>query len=189
MGDKDMLLIEVSKTATRLKNKGVDLTGFYYGVKEYPVYKKVSDGLDLGQALKSEIEAEEPKEENSIEWKPEDTYVKIYPKAMSEVAKKLNGSEMLIVMKLMDYISYKSGLLKKANGYPITLKDIEKMTGLSNKTVVKSMINLVKKKVYFRGRTGIAENDPYQFYANPYIFFKGRFINQTLIDMFKDYRK
>lgn len=171
--NKDVILQEITKTMTRLKNQGVNLEGTYFGFRE--------NEEDLEQ-----------KESGMVVWRKDDEFVKIFPKEIAQIAPLLNGTELLIVIHMTKCMSYSDGLLRKggkANGNPITFNDIMQLTGFSKKTVIKSMANLVRKRVYFYGRTGTKETDPYKFYVNPYIFFKGKYINPTLVSMFKNYTK
>jgi len=171
-GGKDVILQELSKTITRLHNSGVNVDGLYYGIREYEPEKE-----------------EEETDGCNFPWRVKDEFVKVFPKEIAEIVPVLSGTEIVIVMLLMDCMSYSDGLLRKGGkGKPVTMEYIEKLTGYSRKTVVKSMANLVRKRVYFYGRTGRKETDPYQFYVNPYIFFKGKYINPTLVSMFKDYK-
>jgi hypothetical protein len=171
-GGKDIILQELSKTITRLHNSGVNVEGLYYGIKDFG----------------TEIDAENTNNGN-FPWRPKDEFIKVFPREIAEIAPALSGTEIVIVMLLMNCMSYSDGLLRKGGkGKPVTMEYIENLTGYSRKTVIKSMANLVKKRVYFYGRTGRKETDPYQFYVNPYIFFKGKYINPTLVSMFKDYK-
>jgi hypothetical protein len=176
--DKDIILQEMAKTAARLKNNGLDITGLKFGID-----KKIREGTqeDLDKI-----------EEGKEVWRKDDEFIKVFPKEIAEIAPLLSGAEIVIVMLLFNCMSYSDGLLRKGgrpDGKPITMDYVEKLTGYTKKTVIKAMGNLVRKRVYFYGRTGRKETDPYQFYANPYIFFKGKYINPTLISMFKDYNK
>lgn len=176
--DKDIILEEMAKTASRLKNSGLDVTGLRFGID-----KRIRD---------SSTDESDRSEEGKEVWRKDDEFIKIFPKEIAEIAPQLSGTDLIIVMLLMNCMSYSDGLLRKGgrpDGKPITIEYVEKLTGYSRKTVIKSMGNLVKKRVYFYGRTGRKETDPYQFYANPYIFFKGKYINPTLVSMFKDYNK
>lgn len=166
MSDKDIILQEFAKTTNRLKSKGVDITNTFYGFRE-----------DMS-------------EQDRVLWQPEKKFVKVFPDELANVVtmlddegKRLSGAELAIVMLLMGYISYNSGMLVKGGGNPVSQSDIERLTGFNRITVVKSMDKLVRKKVFARNKVGKS----YQYFANPYIFFRGRFINATLVDMFKSY--
>ena len=167
MSDKDIVLKEFAKTASRLQNRGIDLTNSFYGIRE-----------DISQ------------DQDRVLWKPDKKFVKVFPDELANVVttldeegKRLSGAELAIIMLLMGHISYDSGMLTKGGGNPITQTDIEKITGFTKLTITKSMDRLVRKKVFARNKVG----KKYQYFANPYIFFRGRFINATLVDMFKSY--
>jgi len=162
LADKDIAIQEMSKTVSRLKSRGIDANGLFYGYRDNVVE-------DPGKVL----------------WKPEDAFVKVFPEELARVATKLSGTETIITMMLMAYISYDSGMLTKGGGYPLTHDDIQRITGYLKKAVIVNMDKLVKKKVFSRNRVGHA----YQYFANPYIFFRGKYINNTLVDMFKSYKQ
>ena len=107
------------------------------------------------------------------EWNPEQNFIKVFPEALKDVAHILSGTEMLIIIHMMPYISYQTGMLTKTGNnddrYPVTQKDIESITSLSKSAVGTLMESLVTKRVYSRNRIGKS----YQYFANPYIFFKG----------------
>jgi predicted transcriptional regulator len=187
MDSKSTLLIEVSKTVTRCKNKGIDPSGFKFGFTntpnsslKVPTEEKKTDSEDVAKS------DEQPEK---LKWNENEPYVKMFRKQFASLALELSSSEFAITIILTEYISYETGLIKKHSGTPIDMQDIEEFTGFSKKTVIKAMQKLLSKKIVFRGRTGNSENDPYQFYANPHIFFRGRYINPTLIAMFKDYKR
>jgi predicted transcriptional regulator len=190
MDSKSALMVEVSKTVTRCKNKGIDPSGFRFGFANTP-----NTALNLPTEEKkpdSEVSENTAKNDEQVEklkWNENEPYVKMFRKQFASLALELSSSEFAITIILTEYISYETGLIKKHSGTPIDMQDIEELTGFSKKTVIKAMQKLLSKKIVFRGRTGNTENDPYQFYANPHIFFRGRYINSTLIAMFKDYKK
>jgi hypothetical protein len=177
--DKDTILTEIKKTTTRLQNKGVDLTGTYFGVNE-----KVRSMGNLA-VQPGELEQESYVPEGNILWKPEDEFIKIFPDELNKIAFNLTGAETLTLIRLLGFIDYESGMLKKPDKSPLLTTDIIKITGFSKVTVIDIMENMVLKRIYSRNKVGRT----YQYFANPYIFFKGKYINKTLIDMFKDYRK
>lgn len=121
---------------------------------------------------------------NSVLWGEGRPFVKVFIDYMPQLALRLSGGALAIVLRLTEYINYDSGLVTKhSGGSPLTNNDIQTIMWYSNKTIVKLMGELVDKKVFFRGRTGHC----YQYYANPYLFTRGKTINKTLKSMFKDY--
>lgn len=184
MDHRSILMTEVAKTVTRCKNKGINPEGFRFGFINAPNLP-----TSPSKYKKNNPEEQSSDQVEKIKWNENEPYIKMFKKQFSSLAFELSASELIIALALTEYISYETGLIKKPSGAPITMQDIEEITGFSKKTVIKSMQKLVSKKILFRGRTGNSENDPYQFYANPHIFFRGRYINPTLIAMFKDYKK
>lgn len=100
------------------------------------------------------------------------------------IAKDISGISLAIAIFLQTYAKYQSNLIAYDNGRPISNDDIVKLTEYSKPTVVKCMDELVSTKVFARVKVGKS----YQYYANPYIFCKGKRVNKTLIDMFKNYK-
>lgn len=178
--DKDTILTEFAKTATRLKNNGINMAGTYYGVNDM-----IHSRGNLALANEEELEKDPNVPEDSILWKPENEFIKIFPDELNRIAFNLTGAETLTLIRLLGYIDFESGMLKKPDKTPLINTDIIKITGFSKVTVIDIMENLVLKRIFSRNKVGRT----YQYFANPYIFFKGKYINKTLIDMFKDYRK
>jgi hypothetical protein len=175
--DKDVSLIELKKTVTRLHNSGVNTDGIYFGIND--------NIRKSGKQELCEENEEEQESEGNVLWKPEDEFIKIFPDELNRIAFNLTGAETLTLMRLLCYIDFISGMLKKQDKTPLANADIISITGFSKVTVIEIMDNLVIKRVLSRNKVGRA----YQYFANPYIFFKGRYINPTLIAMFKDYKK
>ena len=99
------------------------------------------------------------------------------------VVKGLSGAAVVITCILATHIRFESNLVAHDNGVPITSRDIELMTGYSEKTVKRSMADLVSHKIFARCYSGRT----YKYFANPYVFCKGEKFNKTLVDMFNGY--
>jgi hypothetical protein len=175
--DKDIVLSELSKTMTRLENRGCNITGVYYGVND-KLHEKPKGKSNNAQG------EDEQAPEGHVVWQPENDFVKIYPDALNRISFRLSGAEAMTLMRLVPFIDYQSGMLKKEKR-PLITKDVIEMTGYSKVTVIGIMDKLVSERILAKTRVGRT----FEFFANPYIFFKGKFINNTLIDMFKDYRR
>jgi hypothetical protein len=177
--DKDIILIEMKKTTTRLRNQGVDLKGTYFGIND-----KIREMGNL--ALDNDESADENCDvpEGNTVWTPEEDFIKIYPDALNKISFRLSGSETLTLFKLIPHINYQSGMLMREKR-PLISKDIIELTGFSKVTVISIVERLVEERILAKTRVGRT----YEFFVNPYIFFKGKYINHTLLDMFKDYKK
>lgn len=195
--DKDIILSELTKTMTRLKNKGINVEGTYFGINDKIRNLKLSEPIDIRTKLEElklqnkssseEENLEEEKEEipeGHVIWKPEDDFIKVYPEELNRISFKLSGAETLTLLKLLPFIDYQSGMLKK-DKKPLITKDVIALTGFSKVTVIGIMEKLVDERILSKNRVGRT----FEFFVNPYIFFKGKYINHTLIDMFKDYKK
>jgi hypothetical protein len=184
LSDKDVILSEFSKTATRLKNKGTDLDGLHFGINDKIRNPRVTDiRSKINDSDYSEDDSETIPEGHTI-WKPEDDFIKLYPDALNKISFRLSGAEAMTLIRLVPFIDYQSGMLKKEKK-PLITKNIIDITKFSKVTVINIMAKLVEEKILSRNQVGRT----FQFYANPYIFFKGKYINHTLLDMFKDYKK
>ena len=115
-------------------------------------------------------------------------FIKVFTDELMKMRKKMNSTDIIVSTILMHFISYESGMLTKTGKnderYPLMNEDIEQITGLSNKVIVKTMKKLVDIGVYARTK----HKRSFKYFANPYIFMKGNKINRTLKDMFKEYQ-
>ena len=130
-------------------------------------------------------------------WRKKDNFIKLYDGGLDSFldninekdTQKLSGIDCRILFKLIKYISYENGMLTKTgkndSRYPLTNEDIISITGIRKQTVVRTMQKLVNLSILSRNKYG----RNYQYFANPYIFFRGTYINKMLIDMFKNYEK
>lgn len=147
-------------------------------LNEQTVYVKSNETVKIVNVTESNCERA---------WGQGRPYIKLFIDYVPQLALRLSGGALAIVFRLSEYMRYETGLIARhKNGEgdnPLNNEDIQQMMGYSNKTIIKLMGELVDKKVLFRGRTGHS----YQYYANPYLFFKGTTINKTLIAMFKNY--
>ena len=121
---------------------------------------------------------------NTMVWE-NGSFIKVFRDNYMKAANALSSTTAVAVASMLsNYIAYRSNLLcKREERYPLNNLDIQDITGLSNKTVVKVMDELVQKKVFARANVGHS----YQYYANPYIYVCGTRINKTLQAMFKNY--
>lgn len=115
-------------------------------------------------------------------------FIKVFTDELMKIRKKMNSTDIIVSTILMHFISYESGMLTKTGKnderYPLVNKDIEHITGLSDKVIVKTMKKLVDVGVYARAK----HKRSFKYFANPYVFMKGNSINKTLRDMFKEFK-
>jgi hypothetical protein len=121
---------------------------------------------------------------DTITWKTKDPFIKMFPESLRVVALNSSGTELAIIMSLVECIDYDTGMLSSHKGFPITNIDIEDITGFNKKTIIVAMDNIVCNKIFSRNKVGRS----YQYFANPFIFMKGKRITTTLHAMFKNYK-
>ena len=112
----------------------------------------------------------------------DEPYAKAYLKPMFQIAKTLKGTELQMVYFLLPFLSYESGMLKHPNGQPLNRTYIAKETGLSINSVDRILQKLKEKRIISRNVTG----HEVQYLMNPWLFMRGKRINKTLYDIFKN---
>ena len=159
----------MKRMRNKLESMGLDTTGLSLSYKE-PEAK-----------TDEEIAAEQQKEL----WRDGDEFIKLFTSDLVNVVDGLTGPETLVMFAIIPYISYETGMLTVGQTHkrPLKNNDIQAMTKKSDTTITSIMAKLVEKRILSRNEVGRS----YQYFANPYIFFKGKFINKTLIAMFNDF--
>lgn len=109
-------------------------------------------------------------------------YIKIYIDSFTKMPEdgSFIGADNTVLFAIIPMIQYETGLIAHDNGKYVNENAIMRITGLSRMSVYKSMEKLVQKRILAKVRTG----RDIKFYANPYIFMRGRMINKTLQSMF-----
>ena len=169
MDAKRTILQEMKRMRSKLDSMGVDISGLSLSYRE-PLAK-----------TDEEKEAEEQKEL----WRDGDEFIKLFTGDLVDIADGLTGPETLVMFAIIPYISYETGMLTVGQTHkrPLGNNDIQSMTKKSDTTITAIMAKLIDKRILSRNELGRS----YQYFANPYIFFKGKFINKTLIAMFRKY--
>ena len=121
---------------------------------------------------------------STVEVNKDEPFIKVYTKTMFTLAQSLSGTENQFINYLLQYISYTSYVLANPDGKPLRRADIVKETGLKECWVDRVLESLVNKQVLAKTRTG----GDLQFYANPYLFGKGKRVNSTIAKMFSNTR-
>jgi hypothetical protein len=159
LSDKTIVFQEYQKTVNRLKERGVDISRVSFSYTE---------GIE---------------EKDLIRWGDDRPFVKVFLDYMPQLALKLTGGALATALRLAEYINYDSGMLSKRGGNPLSNDDIQEIMGYSKKTTIRVLDELVCRKVLCRTRAGHS----YRYFANPYLFTRGKAINKTLDAMFKNY--
>lgn len=124
------------------------------------------------------------KSKDLIELNKNKEFTKLYNDTISILGEEeMTAAEYRVCLTLLKYINYVSGILRyENNGENLNLTDISKITQLSRSTVSRAMKGLISKRIYGVHKTG-KENC---YTVNPFIFMKGKYVNKTLYDFYKN---
>lgn len=115
-------------------------------------------------------------------FEPEKSFTKSFNKKLEEI-ESIYGFDLTekgIIYTLSSYINYEDNLLCHPNGNPLYRKDLEKVLSLGHNAVDKYMSSLIKKGVFAK----VLIKRSVHYYMNPFIFYKGNRIDNTLLNMF-----
>lgn len=119
---------------------------------------------------------------NKTQLNPKEDFIKVFVKSILKLSTMLTNPEAWFLTYLLRYLNYTSGVLKKDDGSCITMDDIMDECDLKPSYTYKMIKSLCDKGVIAKCKT---EGQIY-FAMNPYIFMKGRYVSNTLIDIFKN---
>ena len=97
---------------------------------------------------------------------------------------KLTAAEYRVLLLMISHTHYKSGLIAYGNNQFITKEWITKKLGISAKTTDYAVKTLIDRGIIAQNTT----NHKTKYFFNPYIQYKGRWINKTLYEMFRNTR-
>lgn len=123
--------------------------------------------------------------DSSIEILPDAAYVKTFLKPMSQLSESLSGPESFMVYYLLQYLSYDSGILLHSNGQIVTRSYIAEELGQSERQVDRTIDKLREKQVL---KKVLGAKREVSIIMNPYLFMRGKKINKTLYELFKNSR-
>ena len=95
---------------------------------------------------------------------------------------KITGSEYQIMFLMMANTNYKSGLITKGNNHSIDMEWLSEQLNIKQVTVERCIKKFIDKGIVCKGETA----SKIQYFFNPYIQYKGAWINATLYAMFKN---
>lgn len=122
--------------------------------------------------------------DNTTQFGKDEPFIKVFSKYIPKIALELSGGAAGIMFMIAPHIAFGSGLLcYMGKGHALNNGDIEELTGLSKKTIIKLMTELVDHKILARCISGRS----YKYFVNPYIYCRGGRVNKTLEVMFKDF--
>lgn len=134
--------------------------------------KKVQGKVDLSET-------------HHLDWKKKSHFIKIYRTEIREYKKQVRLSEnaSAILFYLQDYIEYKTNKVLNSNGEGFSNSDIHELTGVSERSIGRSLKELEDKWFIKRlGRTNQRE-----IYVNPYLYCAGNIVSKDTIKLFSGY--
>jgi hypothetical protein len=121
---------------------------------------------------------------NSIEPFELENYFKGHVNEIVKLMKELSQNERAFLFSVAPYVGYEDCCLKYPNGRELDSEALEKITGMSTRTLYRTLFDLIKKDIIYKGKNSYTR----QYFVNPWIFCKGQRINKVLKTMFKNYR-
>lgn len=117
-----------------------------------------------------------------ITWGEDWSFTKLFTEYFRVADDKLSSGSVAIMFAIAPYVAYGSNILCKRGRVtePLTPMDIEKITGISRKSIGKYIEELMDSQMITKDSEG-------RFIANPYVYCKGGKIDKSLMEMFKDY--
>ena len=166
-------------------------------VTHYIVSKEtgeIIDQLKVGDKVIKKENQEKQKEyfdTYETEFNKDKRFVKMF-EGMNEVRKILTGSEALILLGMLDFVSYDDGIIRKGghgNGKILTVEELADEMDVNYSTIRKTISSLTKKGIIGIHKTGCRDNPNLlikSIIVNPYIFMRGTKMNKTILGLFED---
>ena len=149
--------------------------------------------IDRNKAYKTKLKMAINKIDNNnnnndkycFKWNNKCTFTKIYRKEFNQYNEnvKLSPNAATILLYFQGYIEFTTNQVIKKNKQNFSNQDIAKLTGLSLRTITRSLKELEDK--HFIKRIGSTKNR--EIYVNPYLISVGNTIQKSTVDMFQDY--
>ena len=122
------------------------------------------------------------------------TFVKLYDEVIPYLINCLTSTELKYVIALAQHVSYKDCVVRKTNNNlsePISTREFCEINGFSYNTVKKIFNSLKNKGVIAFVEVGQVFSDyigkaKTMYIVNPYIYFRGMDINETVKTIFDD---
>lgn len=146
-----------------------------------PVTRKDTGVMYEGDSIQRDSQNKFTRE--NMPWK-RPGYVKSYTDELKLVLPQLTTIEKALFLSILPYVAYLSCCIQDREGRDIGLNEMERISGMAKKTVIKALQGLVDKDVLYRGKN----SKKLQVFANPWLVASGAAINKTLKTMFKNYK-
>lgn len=113
-------------------------------------------------------------------------FIKMNYKEQREVYKELNPYEAKLLAVLINYLEYWSNCVVIKGNYTPTIQELSELAGMSRAKTADVLTLLAKKHLIAKVYTG-RDRRHLQYYINPWIAMKGKYIDATLKTMFREY--
>lgn len=139
--------------------------------------------LREGDSLQVDTREQKEYRRNNRVIKYREQFIKLFMDSLDILRKEtdLTASEYKIILNAIYYIDYKSGILIE-DSIMITKGRFMEIVGVSPNTFDSGIKRLMEKKIIGRAKVGRCNC----YLVNPFIFMKGRVINDTLYKLFRD---
>ena len=130
----------------------------------------------------------EYKKKYITDFNKKELFVKVYINPIKELWKELSMREYAVASALMQFISYKDGILRN-NGIAINMKDISVLLEMDYDAIRKIIPVLEKKKILAkvkRQSDKYADKEKNYIVVNPYLFLRGTDIEKEIVDLFAE---
>ena len=143
---------------------------------------------------KSRIVIETYEEEDTVLFKKEDGFVKVFDDIIPKLLEELTPSELKVVIALMPYVSYTDCVIrtsKHGNSDIMSMKQIAEAVHMEYANATRVMSSLAKKGVVGLHSTGsILKNYKGKknkvYTVNPYIYCRGIRVNRAVYDFYQN---
>lgn len=122
------------------------------------------------------------KNENKLPWKIDDFY-KVFVKEQKLLSPDLSHSERSFLFAVSPYVTYDNDI-RDDKGEQMGTEALIVLTGFSRNVMYSVIKSLIEIDVLYRGKNSKGA----QYFINPWIICKGRYVSRTLQVMFKNYR-
>lgn len=125
-----------------------------------------------------------------LDFQKDKKFVKVF-NGMNEIRKNLTGNEALILLGMLDFVSYDDGIIRQGghgNGKILNTKELAEEMGVQYENLRKVITSLTKKGVIGIHKTGSRDNPDSlikSIIVNPYIFMRGTKMNKTILGLFE----
>jgi len=127
-------------------------------------------------------------EKGYVPFRPDKNHVKVFTREFNAINDELSSGAVALLMLLMPYARMGSNVLFSLNN-KIKLNQeyiIDNISPFSRQKTIEVMQEM-KRLVVVVEASDMGRSK--QYVMNPYIYFKGKYINKTILDLFSRYKK